>query len=236
MKRINLLFFAIIMASTFASAAPLPATGWYNDYVKINVNGAGTAAPTGWYWIGSDPSYATQLQGANLGSVTSLVIEGCDMKYWSNTQDRTGGSFFYRIMTSDGLTEVVAPVETIWDHVALGGNDYQGTNTSTINVLSSLNPGTTYQLQVYAKSWGTGQGDNWLSNSSANYVATFTTPAVIVTGAAGIVDGTGYTTLKAAFDAINLQADQTGKDIEIKIGASTTESASAVLNQPATAT
>ncbi|MFZ4799279.1 MAG: beta strand repeat-containing protein [Bacteroidia bacterium] len=235
MKRINLLFFAILLASTFASAAPLPSTGWFSDFVKINVNGAGTAAPTGWYWIGSDPSYATQLQGATLGTVSSLVIEGCDMKYWSNTQDRTGGSFFYRIMTSDGLTEVVAPVETIWDHVALGGNDYQGTKASTINVLSSLNPGTTYQLQVYAKSWGTGQGDSWLSNSSANYVATFTTPAVIVTGAAGIVDGTGYTTLKAAFDAINLLPDQTGKDIEIKIGTNITETATALLSQPATA-
>lgn len=58
---------------------------------------------------------------------------------------------------------------------------------------------------------------------------------VSVTGAAGIADGTEFETLKAAFDAINLQADQSGKDIEIKIAGSTTETASAILNQPATA-
>ena len=58
---------------------------------------------------------------------------------------------------------------------------------------------------------------------------------VTITGANGIADGTGYTTLKAAFDAINAQADQNGKNIQIQINSSTTETASAVLNQPATA-
>jgi len=58
---------------------------------------------------------------------------------------------------------------------------------------------------------------------------------VTIIGANGIADYTGYTTLKEAFDAINLQGDQTGKNIEIQIAGNTTETASAVLNQPATA-
>ncbi len=41
--------------------------------------------------------------------------------------------------------------------------------------------------------------------------------------------------MKAAFDAINLQPDQTGKNIEIQIAGSTTETATALLSQPATA-
>ena len=232
MRKFTFLFVAIVMAISFATAA----TGWYNDYVKVNVNGAGTAAPTGWYWIGGDPSYATALQGTNLGTVSTLSIDGCDMKYWSDTQDRTGGFLYYKIMSSDGLTQIVAPVQTAWVQNALGGNDFQGTLASSINLLSGLVYGTTYQLQVWAQSMGSGQGDSWLSNSSANYVATFTYNPVTVSGVNGIADGTGYTTLKAAFDAINLQADQTGKDIQIKVGANTTETASAVLNQPATAT
>lgn len=61
-----------------------------------------------------------------------------------------------------------------------------------------------------------------------------TNPVTII-GASGIDDNTSYSTLKEAFDAINAQPDQTGKDIEIQISANTTETASAVLNQPATA-
>jgi hypothetical protein len=230
MKRINLLFFAIVLASTFASAAPLPATGWFDDYLSINANGAGATS----YYIGTTGT-GSALQGIDFGSVSSLSITSCDMKYWSSTQDRTGGAFYYKIMSADGATQVVAPVETIWDQVKLPAtNDYQGTKATEINVLSGLNPGS-YRLHVYAKSWGSGQGDSWLSNGGANYWATFSTPAVMITGANGIADGTYYSTLKAAFDAINLQPDQTGKNIEIKIGASTTETASAVLNQPTTA-
>lgn len=54
---------------------------------------------------------------------------------------------------------------------------------------------------------------------------------VTVTGSTG-ADAT-YTTLKAAFDAINANTNQSGKDILIAITANTTETASAVLNQPA---
>ena len=234
MKKTTLLLLVILMSSTFVSAG----TGWYSDFVKINVNGAGTTAPTGWYWIGSDPTFATQLQGANLGTVTSLTIDGCDMKYWADGADRNGGSFFYQIKSADGSTVVVSPIETIWDQAKLFAvNDYQGTKATNINLLAGLTFGTTYQLHVWAKSWGTTQGDSWLTNSSANYVATFTCNLmpVTITGANGIADGTGYSTLKAAFDAINAQADQTNKTIEIKINSSTTETATAALNQPATA-
>lgn len=235
MRKITLLLVAVLMAITSAIAG----TGWFNDYVKINVNGVGTSnPPTGWYWIGGDPSYATQLP-ANLGTVSTLAIEGCDMKYWSDSQDRTGGFLYYKIMSADGLTQIVAPVQTAWVQVqdVNNANNYQGTLASNINLLTGLVYGTTYQLQVWAQSTGSGQGDSWLSNSSANYVSTFTyNYPVTITGANGIADGTGYTTLKAAFDAINAQADQTGKSIEIKINSSTTETASAVLNQPATAT
>lgn len=53
---------------------------------------------------------------------------------------------------------------------------------------------------------------------------------VTVVGSTG-ADGP-YTTLKGAFDAINLNTNQTGNTITITITANTTETASAVLNQP----
>ena len=175
MKKIT--FFAIALLATISSFA---ASGWWSDYVTIDINGAGSTAPTGWYWIGSDPSYATQFAGANLGTVSSMVITGCDLKYWSNTQDRAGGAFYYKIMSSDGTTEVVPPVETIWTQTALGGNDYQGTTTVAINLLAGLSKNVTYQSHIWAKSWGT-DGDVYLNNSGANYVATFTTSSIITT-------------------------------------------------------
>jgi hypothetical protein len=226
MKR-KILSLSLTLILGLLSWSASAATGWFSDYIKLDVNGAGVTPPTGWYWIGSDPSYATQLEGANLGTVTSLILDGADMKYWSDTQDRTGSSFFYRIMSSDGLTEIVAPVETVLSQTGPTDNNYQGTASGlNINLLSAaLNPGTTYKLQVYAKSWGTGQGDSWLSNSGANYTATFTTPAVMVSGSAS-QDGF-YSTLGAAITAI--ETNQSGNNISVKIGASTTESSTVTI-------
>ncbi|MDD3807518.1 MAG: FlgD immunoglobulin-like domain containing protein, partial [Candidatus Marinimicrobia bacterium] len=71
---------------------------------------------------------------------------------------------------------VIEPSEVIWSQTYLGGNNYQGIWSGNINVLSGLSGGKTYYLHIWAKSWGT-EGDSWLSNSGANYVATFTTDA-----------------------------------------------------------
>ena len=55
---------------------------------------------------------------------------------------------------------------------------------------------------------------------------------VTVTGSAGGANGT-YTTLKLAFDALNLvTASQAGKNIVVTLTANTNETAAAVLNQP----
>lgn len=233
MRKITLFLLAILAGTATLSAA----TGWYNDFLTIKVNGAGTA--NNYYLSDSDPaSGATALNGANFGTVNALEITGCDMKYWSDTQDRTGGAFYYKVTTSDGLTDIVAPVEVIWDQTAIGGNDFQGTKTTTINISNLLLQNGTYKLLVWAKSWSAegGQGDSWLSNNSANYAATFTIARpVIVTGANGITENTSFPTLKAAFDSINAHSDQTDKTIEIQIAGNTTETASAVLNQPAVA-
>lgn len=168
MKKITFILSCVLLISAYSYGG----NGWFNDYVLINKN----ATVSEYYWIGANPSYGTQLDTHNFGVVSSLVITGCDMKYWADGGDnRTGGAFYYKIMSADNSTEVVAPVETIWNHASIGGNDYQGILTGlSINLLSGLASNTTYNLHVWAKSWGAG-GDGWLSNSGSNYVATFTT-------------------------------------------------------------
>ena len=156
---------AIVGALVLGTNASMAALGWYSDYVLLNVNSAGDA----YYWIGTDPSYGTQLDSNDLGVVTSLTLSGADMRYWSDTQDRGGGSLFVSI---DGS----AFTEYVWSQTGPSGNDYQGLWSSSVDLLSGLSSGN-HTLSVFAKTWdtGAGQGDSYLSKDSLNYNATFTT-------------------------------------------------------------
>jgi hypothetical protein len=216
MKKITL-FLAAITFSLLANAA----TGWFNDFLTINVNGVQTT--NNYFLVDASPaSGATALQGKDFGVVTSLEITGCDMSYWSDTQDRTGGSFFYKITNTANNVDLVSPVETIWDQAFLGGNNYQGTKTVSINVLAGL-PYGSYKLQVWAKSWG--GSDDWLSNGSANYVATFTIAAPAGAMSGPYTVGTNLTSnfisLSAAVTAINTNG--ISSDVTLSITSSITE-------------
>ena len=175
MRKLIVALVALVMASS-----AMGATGWYSDYVLVSVNGGADA----YYWIGNDPSFGTQFNTANLGTIgTAGTIElGADMRYWSDTQDRDGGAFYWTV--NGGTT----PNEVIWTQTYLGGNDYQGTAPTSANVAQGLGVGT-HSVAVWAKSWGTGQGDSWLSNEGNNYNATFTIvpePTTLVLIGAGI--------------------------------------------------
>jgi len=162
LRSILVLFISVNMFSNLNEAKA--DVGWFSDFVNINANGTGSA----YYWIGADPSFGTQFDAHDFGTVSSLVIDGADFKYWSDTQDRAGGAFYYEI-SGGGFNEV------IWTQTGPTGNDYQGTWTESIDLLAGLTAGETYTLAIWAKSWdgGGGQGDSYLSNGGDNYVATF---------------------------------------------------------------
>ena len=147
------LFFALALTLSLLSVQSLSAaTGWFSDFVKLNVNEAGVTPPTGYKWIGTDPAYGSSLV-AGLGNVASLKLDGADMKYWSDSQDRTGGSFFYEVKSADGLTTYLAATEVIWTQSFLGGNDYQGVSSGlNVDLLSGIPAGTACKLTVWAKS------------------------------------------------------------------------------------
>jgi hypothetical protein len=160
MKKIITIVF-LLFSMTFAG------TGWFDDYI--------TVSGTQYYIVGS----GTEFNGANLGnSVTSLNITAADFKYWSDTQDRIGGAFYWQIKDQNNTNVISGPYEVIWTQTKLAAtNDYQGTWSGSINVLNGLEGNKTYKLHIWAKSWSGsgGQGDSWLSNNNNNYVATFTT-------------------------------------------------------------
>lgn len=162
-----LIFAPFLIWGSFASAA----TGWFEDFLIID-SGAGNQS----FWMGGDPGSGTEFNGHDFGIVSTLNINGADMKYWSDTQDRLGGAFNWQIDSTPFTEE-------IWTQAALGGNDYQGTwgpSTSSagtpVDLLNGLTPGTSHTLTIYAKSWDTGggQGDSYLSNGGSNYTANFT--------------------------------------------------------------
>ena len=88
----NILLSILLLA--FCTAPLTASKGWYWDYVILNVNNSSN----NYYWFGGNPKVYTQFDKTNLGTVTNLEIAGCDMRYWSSSKDRTGGSFFYKIM------------------------------------------------------------------------------------------------------------------------------------------
>jgi len=156
------LLLAAVVAVAFSTAPSPAAVGWFDDYVTVSING-GSAQ---YYWIGSNPSFGTEFNGANFGSLNTLTF-GVDMKYWADGGDtRTGGSLFVSINSGPST-------EYVWNHASIGGNDYQGTlPVTTINVTQGLANGA-HTVAVWAKTWGVG-GDSWLSNGGANYTANFT--------------------------------------------------------------
>lgn len=179
-----------VLALVGMAASSQAATGWFSDYIVLSVDGGGDQ----YYWVGSDPSYGTQFDGANLGSLISLNF-GADFKYWSDTQDRGGGAFYWSI---DGGSFT----EQIWTQNAIGGNDFQGTlPSSTINVAQGLSLGL-HTVSVYSKSWdtGAGQGDSYLSNGGNNYTATFTVvpePATMALFGLGVLGVVAYRSRQA---------------------------------------
>ncbi len=216
MKKITLLFMFLT-----ASLITFAATGWFNDYLYLAANG-GTSTK---YYFGGDPLDGTPaFQGLALGTVSSLTLDAVDAKYWSNNQDRIGGALYYKVMNSDNTVEIIPAKELIWDHVSIGGNDYQGTKSFTEDLLAGVPSGTTLQLHIWAKSWGTDQGDDFLSNSGANFVATFTKAAPTTFSGiykVGATTGADFSTLGAAVAAIN--AGTITGDVVLEITSSFTE-------------
>jgi hypothetical protein len=156
MKKL-LVFLAIAMIAGSAMAA----TGWFSDYLLVSNNGGADD----YKWIDTDPSFGSAFVGSTFAITLGQTLElGADMSYWSDNQDRQGGAFYWSV---DGG----AANEVIWTQTGPVGNNFNGLAPSTVNVATGLGVGS-HSLTVWAKSWGSSQGDNWLTAGGNNYAAT----------------------------------------------------------------
>ncbi|HRD80049.1 MAG TPA: hypothetical protein PLL53_04760, partial [Saprospiraceae bacterium] len=175
----------------------------------------------------------------NLGSFAQcggpLLLNGAQNKTFKCPgDDILNGKLWYRVYPvgspSGAFLEVSLPFGANLG-TGCNGNDQMWQRTDAgINLLANRAPGT-YTLEVYTSAdftftgGGGGSGTHFSNNGGANYSANFTVTGdascpVFVTASGG----TGfaiYTTLKAAFDAVNA-GTHTGV-IAITIAASTTE-------------
>ena len=157
----------VIAAIAMMAGAAMADVGWYSDYILVSTAGGADD----YKWIGTDPSFGTEFNGSTFSITLGQTLEfGADMNYWSDTQDRTGGAYYWSV---DGG----AATEVIWTHSSLGGNNFNGLAATDQNVAAGLGVGS-HPVEVWAKSWGSGQGDSWLNGGGANYDATIQVNAV----------------------------------------------------------
>lgn len=240
MRKITLLLFAVLWVNLTTQAV----TGWSNDFLTVKA-GAVVTATTNNYFIGNTPSSgsAVAFDGIDFGLIDSLRIMGTVMTYQNlNSNTIKGGSFCYKVMSADNSVEVVPATEMSWYQGSVGVGPYTGTTYGTPN-FANLLPGGSYKLHVWAKYYratyvGGAEPDSILNNNGANFVASFQVPnkatdVVLIKGANGIPDNTGYHNLAAALNAINCNSDQSGKNIEVQIAKNSVEYWTATLKQPA---
>ena len=171
----KLLVFALV---AMVAGSAFAAGGWWHEYIWLSINGGESEQ----YQLGTGGA-GIALDGADLGSLYSLTLTDISIKYWNNTQDRTGGNLFWQIF--DGVSSTPITSSSIaWTQTPLGGNDYIGEWSGSQSLLGSAtyNESQTYYIQFWANNDGTTDGTHWLNNGGdpQNYEANFTYDAPAV--------------------------------------------------------
>lgn len=156
----------------FAGGMYAQQTGIFQSYIVLDVNNGGNQFLAGGINSDNAPSFG----GSNFGVVTSLVLNGGELKTFKNSGgDVFGGELNYRVYPQGSpagafnavnlpfFQNLPNPGDQVWQEANLG-----------TNLLSGLTPATTYVIEVYWRS-PTNQGDNFDSNFSNNFTATFAT-------------------------------------------------------------
>lgn len=236
MRKVYLLFIF-----TFSAFLSFGQSGIYEAYTILNINGGGSI------YYDMNPQTTTgnpDFNGASLGTFTmgvnTLVLAGGQNKvYKCNTDDITNGSLWYRIYKVGNTPGSFTGIPYNWvsnDGAAgCGGTNQTWEKTiASINVLNGLTPGD-YKLEVYSSAdftFTSGSDTHYYNNDPGtgvglNYIATFTVSGTVVVTSSIGTSPVNYTTLKAAFDAVNAGTHK--GTIAISIYGNTTETVAAEL-------
>jgi len=226
-----------VFVLVFSSWGVQAQSGIFESYAIINTGGGDI------YYDLQATTVNADFDGANLGSFAQctaiLRLDGGQNKTFKCPgDDITNGTLWYRVYPtgspSGSFISVNLPHAADLGTGCGGGDQVWEQAGANIDLLAGRAPGT-YTLEVYTSAnytynSGANNGTHTANNGGANYSATFTvtggaTCPVFVTASGGTAFAT-YTTLNAAFTAINAGTHQ--GVINITIGANTTEPAVAV--------
>ena len=147
-------------------------TGIFQSYIIIDVNNGGNQFLAG----GINSDNAPVFDGSNFGVVTSLVLNGGELKTFKNGGgDVFGGEINYRVYPqgspAGGFTAINLPFDS---NLPTPGDQKWQQALAGVDLLAGLTPSTTYTLEVYWRS-PTNLGDRFDSNFGNNFTGTFTT-------------------------------------------------------------
>lgn len=168
--RIPLRAFAVLFVLLAAGQLSAQNVGIFQTYIIYDLNGNGNAFRAGGFNADGAPTFS----GINLGTPSSLVLNGGEVKTFKNNGgDVFGAEIFYNVHPAGSgpgpFTGIPLPFDS-----NLGGNGDQKWQQALAgtNILSGLAPGN-YELEVYWKITSN-LGDFFDSNFGNNIKASFT--------------------------------------------------------------
>ncbi|NNK81358.1 MAG: hypothetical protein HKO93_07655, partial [Flavobacteriales bacterium] len=168
--------FVLTVVLSCTSMVTNGASGIFQTYIVLDVNGGGDEFFAG----GEDADMIhAPFDGVTYGQVSSLVLNGGEVKTFSNLGSIVlGAELYYNIHLVSEPAGAFIPLNLPFESIlpppaALGDQRWQQLG-SGIDVMDGLSPGT-YELEVFWKATST-DGDHFDSNGGLNYSATFVIP------------------------------------------------------------
>ena len=141
----------------------------FQTYIIYDVNGQNNAFRAG----GINADNATPWRGTNLGTPTSLVLNGGEIKtYKNNGGDVTGAEMWYRVYEQNATPPSFSSINLPFSaNLPNPGDQRWQQPLAGINILNGLGAGT-YNLEVY---WQihTNLGARFDSDFGNNFIGTF---------------------------------------------------------------
>ena len=185
--------------------------GWYDRSMTI---GGITIDPS---TLSGDPDNPT-----DLGVVSDMTITRIAFNVWSDANDRGGANMFFKVYDKDGQ---VGTDKDLWLGSATritGDHDFAISYTDSYNLADAvglnLEAGTTYYIDMYAKTYGS-SGDEWYSNGGSNYHAKITIAPATYDVTAYLANGAYWATFYCQVD--NYQAPEGTEVFAVSLSGST---------------
>ncbi|MEM0999552.1 MAG: IPTL-CTERM sorting domain-containing protein [Bacteroidota bacterium] len=156
----------------FAGGLYAQQTGIFQSYIVLDINNSGNQFLAG----GINADNAPTFSGQNFGTVTSLVLNGGELKTFKNGGgDVFGGEINYRVYPQGSPSGTFTAINLPFNANLTNPGDQRWQEAlAGVNLLAGLTPSTTYELEVFWRS-PTNLGDRFDSNFGNNFTATFTT-------------------------------------------------------------